>query len=266
MKTKFLVLLTSFIFLLFSATPSTKAASVSIQSQMLTLAENAYKDQKVKTKVGNKWVLYKNSNQKVSGFNAKIYKRTVSKGKYEYCIAFRGTKEKLDVVTDLTNVMDGIKGLQTKKAISITKDLIKKEKGNMKKLYFTGHSLGGFLASWVQSEVIDGDIKVPVSSKAYVFNAPGISTLNILAIPLMSTISKVPNPFLKIFNTKELTVKMSKDKLKKYDKSIYNYLIKYDPVSLTGDNLGTVVWKKSKKSYKNPFKYHSLVRFHEIKL
>jgi Lipase (class 3) len=96
--------------------------------------------------------------------------------------------------------MDGIKGLQTRKAISLTKDLIKKEKGNIKRLYFTGHSLGGFLASWVQSEVVDGDIKVSVTSKAYVFNAPGISTVNVLGIPLVSVISRVPNPFLKIFN------------------------------------------------------------------
>ena len=43
MKTKFLVVLASIVFLLFSVTPSTKAASVSIQSQMLTLAELSIK-------------------------------------------------------------------------------------------------------------------------------------------------------------------------------------------------------------------------------
>ncbi len=265
MKTKFLVVLASIVFLLFSVTPSTKAASVSIQSQMLTLAELSYKNQKVGTSGGNKWILYKIKNNDLYGFNAKIYKRLVSKGKYEYCIAFRGTKEKLDGITDLIEVADGIEGLQAKKAISITKELIKNEKGNMKRLYFTGHSLGGFLASWVESEVVDGDIKVPVSSKAYVFNAPGISLLNVLGVSVMQSVNRIPNPFLKIFNTKELTVKLSKDKFKKYDKYIFNYLIKYDPVSLFGDNLGTVVWKKSKKNYKNPFNYHKLVRFHEIK-
>ncbi|PUB00923.1 lipase (class 3) [Paenisporosarcina sp. OV554] len=45
----------------------------------------------------------------------------------------------------------------------------------MNNIFFTGHSLGGYLASYVESEVVDKDISVGVSNKSYTFNAPGVS-------------------------------------------------------------------------------------------
>ena len=45
-------------------------------------------------------------------------------------------------------------------------------------LYFTGHSLGGYLAQWVQSEIIDGNVPW-TDSFAVTFNAPGFNTTKI---------------------------------------------------------------------------------------
>ncbi|PUB07226.1 hypothetical protein [Paenisporosarcina sp. OV554] len=62
----------------------------------------------------------------------------------------------------------------------------------------------------------------------------------------------------------ELTAKIGKDKFGSYDNYINNYMIKKDPISTFGDDLGYVKVYKSSAGYRNYFKYHYLSQFKEF--
>lgn len=97
--------------------------------------------------------------------------------------------------------------MQVSTAVSQTQKIINDNKSTMNKVYFTGHSLGGFIAAWVGSEVVDGDITGVSKSnmKTYTFNAPGLSPKTNLLTALL---------------TYESTLKIASDKLSKYDSYI----------------------------------------------
>ena len=90
---------------------------------------------------------------------------------------------------------------------------------NMESIYFTGHSLGGYLAQWVQSEIDDGLIYAPIPCTTYTFNSPGFTRLK-----------HVTNPYY-------LSVKRKLENPEKYS-NIINIKIKGDPVTLIGTTLG----------------------------
>ncbi|MDH2859569.1 hypothetical protein [Bacillus cytotoxicus] len=119
----------------------------------------------------------------------------------------------------------------------------------MSHLYITGHSLGGYLAQWVQSEIIDGALPW-VESFAVTFNAPGFN-------PLMQFIDNTYK--VKVIN------KLANDKLKKYDGLIINHRIKQDVISGFGDDLGTV-YHYDIKTEGGPAYYHDIKRFREVDL
>ncbi|MBT2730673.1 DNRLRE domain-containing protein [Bacillus sp. ISL-75] len=206
--------------------------------EMRSLTSNVYID-KGYAPVGtyvNGWRVYKNITGNAS-FQARIYKKQLSNGKSDFCIAYKGTKEKRDVLVDINEVVLGRKGAQTKQALYVVSDLWKNEKKNINKLFFTGHSLGGYLAQYIESDIVDKNLSVSVPNKAYTFNAPGVEHIR----------------------------KMINDKKYMYDSSITNYMIFGDPIStLTGDNLGIVKIFMPKKVYYNNLEFHKLVRFEEI--
>ncbi|PEZ61852.1 hypothetical protein CN372_17605 [Bacillus anthracis] len=118
----------------------------------------------------------------------------------------------------------------------------------MSHLYITGHSLSGYLAQWVQSEMIDGALPW-VESFAVTSNAPGFN-------PLMKFINNGYE--LKVIN------KLVNDKLKKYDSLIINHRIKQDLVSSFGDDLG-IVYHYDCKTEGFPGYHHDVKHFKEVK-
>lgn len=87
----------------------------------------------------------------------------------EIVIAFRGTNDKLDIITDLNFVFQKIPIITPKFARS-TYNKIKSKYKNYK-IYLTGHSLGGAYAQLLCAELVqEQDICFAIT-----FNAPGIS-------------------------------------------------------------------------------------------
>ncbi|ARO16880.1 hypothetical protein protein [Bacillus cereus G9241] len=119
-------------------------------------------------------------------------------------------------------------------------------------LYFTGHSLGGYLAQWVQSEIIDGNVPW-TDSFAVTFNAPGFNT------------TKIPTNFSEY--QEKVTKKINNnDDQHKYDNFIINHRIMQDGISLFGTKLGTVNHYSTKMEGLDVNYYHSLDRFKELDL
>lgn len=224
-----------------------RVTETSIQEDMRDLSSQAYN---TNTNSFGSWAYYSSYTDK-SSLQFKVFRKLVSGNakdkKYDYVFAYRGTQEKLDYVVDFFEVVGGLKGIQTHNAVSETKKIIKKENKNINKVYFTGHSLGGYLAAWVESDVVEGKFSdLPKNkSMSYTFNAPGLS-LNFSLYNALNISAKA-----KIIN----------DKLNKYDAYIKNYYIKNDLISLHGDNLGAT------KGFNNPTKKwsHRLANFDSIK-
>jgi hypothetical protein len=189
-----------------------------------------------------------------TSFTVQLYRNKLDQGSYTF--AFRGTADQMDYLVDLRTVVLNNAKLQLTEAEKYVTQKIAQYGPTMKDIKFTGHSLGGYIASWVAAQLQDGAIlnseKKPFS--ALTFNAPGLSA-NV--IPLW-----YPSKDFKF----EVATKIARDKLSRYDKVINNYQIKWDPVALFGDNLGIVTIFTAKDTYTNPFSYHKLKRFSEIDL
>lgn len=227
------------------------SASASMGTTMQKMSSYAYKD--TKKDISSTWKYYKRYKGVTAGglttvpMQYKVYRKKVSKSskKYYYAVAYAGTKDSLDYVTDMSEIKTGIKGAQVTVAELKLEELLKKDKNKIEKLYLTGHSLGGYIAAFLASDIIDDSSGlgiIPKSKvKAYTFNAPGIS------------LSVFPTPS---------KLKIARDKLGKYDNYILNYYIKTDPVSSFGDNLG------KRKGFKNPTNNfaHKLENFTKVKL
>lgn len=219
-----------------------RVTETSIQEDMRGLSSQAYN---TNTNSFGSWTYYSSYTDK-SSLQFKVFRKLVSGNakdeKYDYVFAYRGTQEKLDYVVDVLEVVGGLEGIQTHNAVSETKKIIKKENKNINKVYFTGHSLGGYLAAWVESDVVEDKFSdLPKNkSMSYTFNAPGLwpGGLNI------SSQAKIIN-----------------DKFQKYDEYIKNYYIKNDGISLFGKHLGAT------KGFNNPTKNweHKLANFDSIK-
>ncbi|HDR7449551.1 TPA: DUF1906 domain-containing protein [Bacillus toyonensis] len=238
--------------------------NLSLTLQLLAMASSTYDDGLVvnESKSPGGWLLHrKHTGKSKTSFDVYVYKKEISKDKYAYTVAFRGSQQLTDwVVQDFLQVGNNVANLQAEEAAKYVKTLIETDidRNKMSHLYITGHSLGGYLAQWVQSEIIDGNLP-SVKSYAVTFNAPGFN-------PLMKFIDNAYKA--------KVVVKLANDKLKKYDDLIINHRIKQDLISGFGDDLGTVYHydgynEKVDKSM-NPLLvfeyYHSGSRFKEVKL
>ncbi|MBC2688171.1 DUF1906 domain-containing protein (plasmid) [Bacillus toyonensis] len=239
---------------------------LSLTLQFLEMSRNAYKDDlitdvkpdKVFTSPGG-WVLHQKHRVNKNGFDAYVFRKKMPTDstevpKYAYTIAFRGTQkeEPGDIFQDIYQVLLNFGGLQADSAVNLVKKLIETDYRMISQLYFTGHSLGGYLAQWVQSEIIDGNLPW-TDSFAVTFNAPGFNSEKLF-----------PN-FSEYQEKVTKKIKNNKDE-HKYDNFIINHRIIQDVISLFGTKLGTVHHYFAKLEGLDGNYYHSPGRFKEVDL
>ncbi|MBW3496248.1 glycoside hydrolase domain-containing protein [Bacillus sp. FDAARGOS_1420] len=240
-------------------------STISFTNQLLEMSRNAYHDEletdakpdKTFTSSGG-WVLHQKHRIDTNGFDAFVFRKKMPTDltktpKYAYTVAFRGTqKEELnDILEDLYSVVGNFGGLQSRSAIDLVKKLIETDYKMITHMYFTGHSLGGYLAQWVQSEIIDGTLPW-LDSFTVTFNAPGFNNF------------KLPINFLEF--QKKVDYKLSQNEKHKYDSLIINHRISEDPISRFGSKLGRLNEYEAKKGDSGLEYYHSLARFKELNL
>ncbi|HDR3908884.1 MULTISPECIES: glycoside hydrolase domain-containing protein [Bacillus] len=241
---------------------------LSFTLQLAEMANNTYKetlkseeeDPANAFKSPGGWVLYKkHAKPSITSFDVYVYRKEISKEKYAYTVAFRGSQQWQDwVIQDLLQVALNVGGLQISEATNFVKELIETDGKKMSHLYITGHSLGGYLAQWVQSEMIDENIPW-VESNAVTFNAPGLS----------------PNiNFLDLTHQAKVIKKLASNQLKKYDDFIINHRIEQDKISKFGFDLGILyAYDRYNKTIEDTEGqkeiigyYHSCSRFKEVNL
>ncbi|MCU5726527.1 DUF1906 domain-containing protein [Bacillus toyonensis] len=241
---------------------------LSFTLQLAEMANNTYKetlkseeeDPANAFKSPGGWVLYKkHAKPSITSFDVYVYRKEISKEKYAYTVAFRGSQQWQDwVIQDLLQVALNVGGLQISEATNFVKELIETDGKKMSHLYITGHSLGGYLAQWVQSEMIDENIPW-VESNAVTFNAPGLS----------------PNiNFLDLTHQAKVIKKLASNQLKKYDDFIINNRIEQDKISKFGFDLGILyAYDRYNKTIEDTEGqkeiigyYHSCSRFKEVNL
>ena len=221
--------------------------------QLVEMARNAYKNEEdlpEDFESPGGWSLIDIDTNSNTSFDVHLYRKATSAGKYAYTVAFRGSQEGLDFVVDVAQVVLNMGGLQINDAVNYVRKVIQTHSEMMSHLYITGHSLGGYLAQYVQSELIDENLPW-VESNAVTFNAPGFSTF-------MS--------FDDITHKVIIAQKIANDKLEKYDDFIVNHRIGKDAISFFGDDLGTVYTYVVPFDDANPVYYHGLDRFYEVDL
>ena len=245
----------------------TEFDKLSFTLQLLEMARSTYNDD-LKTDEKNPaeafispggWVLHKkHANQSITSFDVYVYRKEISKEKYAYTVAFRGSQQWQDFVVDFLQVGLNMGGLQIGEAANFVKELIETDGKKMSHLYITGHSLGGYLAQWVQSEMIDENLPW-VESNTVTFNAPGFS-------PIIN--------FHDITHQAKVIQKLANNKLKKYDDLIINHRIEQDSISKFGFDLGILyVYDKYNKTIEDTKGrkeiieyYHHPSRFKEVNL
>jgi Protein of unknown function (DUF2974) len=234
----------------------TEGQFISLPDAMYYMSSAAYSDYKKGRKVAG-WTLVEDTYTDVkTSFTAQLYRKQAENGLYSYTFAFRGTADKMDIVVDLRTVVLNNAKLQLEEAEKYVTKKLAEYGPTIKEVKYTGHSLGGYIASWIAAQAQDGAIQNGKNKpfSALTFNAPGLSQ-NV--IPLW-----YPSKDFKF----EVAAKIARDKWYNYDKVINNYQMKWDPVAIFGDNLGVVTIFNAKDTYANPFEYHKLKRFSEIDL
>ncbi|MEM5682847.1 Mbeg1-like protein [Bacillus toyonensis] len=206
------------------------------------------------------WKLYQKSKNERTDFDVYVYRKLVIKGKttvedrYDYTVAFRGSHEWLDwALQDIYQIGLNISNIQAEDASAYVGQLVRTDYQNMRNLYLTGHSLGGYLAQWVQSEMIDGAL--PGSALlAVTFNAPGFNPIE--------------NPVNTGEFQKKVMKKIENHKKNKYDNLITNHRIKEDIISALGTKIGTLhTYSLTQDEVDIPVRYfHSPARFEQVNL
>jgi RHS repeat-associated protein len=123
------------------------------------LSDHVY-DAKVGDKTSNGWEVMRVDANDKTGYKGALYKGTFN-NKTEYIYATTGTNDFKDVKNDLQQPISG-NSAQYSESVGLAKDLAQNYKG----VSFTGHSLGGGLAS-ANALMVEG--------KAVTFNAAGLS-------------------------------------------------------------------------------------------
>jgi Protein of unknown function (DUF2974) len=160
-----------------------------------------------------------------------------------YVIVFRGTDGARDKQEDLLSLGLNLGNAQITSATSYVESQLKKNR-NMKSLVITGHSLGGYLAQWVMTECVDGQLTScdPTKTSAVTFQAPGFNWALFVDPEQPSDINK------KIRNEHDGA----------YDKYIMNHLVKGDLINAVGNSIGLITNHEPLSNIKNA---HSLNQF-----
>jgi hypothetical protein len=207
----------------------------------------------------DEWLLYETYSDSLTSLQVSVFRTKYIDEwslKYDYTFAFKGTEDKLDFfVQDPLQVLLNENDLQIESAENYVKGFLNRERNNVGFVSFTGHSLGGYLANWMSSEVVDGNLDVPDSGGSTTFNAVGLSP----STSFSSDLSELAH-FAKVLS------KIENNEDGKYNYSCINLRINKDPVSASFRPIGSVISYNAAGSSLNPFYYHELERFKEIDL
>jgi hypothetical protein len=133
----------------------------------MALSHNVYRPDEAPTPMGWKPVATTDEIQKErDGFCARIYERFDAAGKPHYAIAFRGTNNilsKKDLIADVRIFFTRLPP-QYERALKFVEDFCREKNVNPADMIYTGHSLGGYLATTVGATFNSKNI--------WTFNAP----------------------------------------------------------------------------------------------
>lgn len=130
--------------------------------QYAELSKCSYRDKACNA--SSEWKSLKTYTDNLSGFNAELFYNTHTE---EYVLSFEGTNEKRDLVSDTQTIM----GLTPQYGMAVQLAIAVNNEVGSGQLTFTGHSLGGGLASL--ASIVTG-------RKAVTFNAAGLNSLTAL--------------------------------------------------------------------------------------
>jgi hypothetical protein len=147
-------------------------SNTSAYTQLAALSDMAYESynpEYILRESGlNNWQQIENGSGS-SGFKYIIMKNTLTN---EYVIAFAGSADIGDYITDIVEVVMGKHDVQVPQAENVVRNFINDYP--TAKFAITGHSLGGYLAAWTAAQIQDEIITTSNFTKAYTYNAPGI--------------------------------------------------------------------------------------------
>ena len=188
-----------------------------------------------------------------------------NKDKNAYCLAYAGTDELADMARYLPMMMNEERCDQMTQAVSVAKK-IKNYAGTsypINKLYIVGHSLGGYLASYVMSDLVDYEVNPSTTNslievkdisnaldlnkvKCVTFGAPGFYNGKKLNVKTITKVikekylkafvnasggkAKITDGYLTSPVTSWGQEKMTNNKNGEYNNYIENYVNDYDPV------------------------------------
>lgn len=186
------------------------------------------------------WKYITDAHNKWTGFSWAFWQN--EKNPNRYCLVYTGTDDVLDVGQYLPMMIDEVYSWQIKEAINTAKNIKQYAPTKIEELYITGHSLGGYLAAFVASNLVDSYVapttthsNIKVSDiestlkiqnvKCHTFAAPGFYYTPMINIGLLKALG---------VNVSALSnwgqEKKSNNELGLYDDTIYNYRNQFDPV------------------------------------
>jgi hypothetical protein len=197
-----------------------------------------------------------------------VYRKRVSgTNQYDYTFAFRGTVGSLSDPgwqNNITQVWANNSRGQIQSAERLVDGVIRSNLGRVRNVYFTGHSLGGYLSQWMQARIHDGNGPTGVSGRngtqATTFNAPGFARSLEDNRPGYST----PLTAHQREVNRKIANRANYNRITNYQITRQNGNAVIDPVAIQGLNLGTTAHARSVNSYKNVFHYHALSEFFDI--
>lgn len=244
------------IFSSFSLNPTyAKTKKVSTAFKMKEMARQSYNLSSANV---NEWRFYKKKTFKDS-LQYKIFRKKVGK-KFDYTIAISGTDGLGDLSVDYQIIIANRYNTQIDTLEKEVNAFYKKEHKKINKLYFTGHSLGGFLATYVVSDIVEKTriTKIPKSKvKAYTYNAPGFNSTTVIYKYLKGN----PYPTAVKVSSPISTKKIKNEKKGLYNNYIINYKIVGDSIAFYQKSLGKVIKVKTKTRNK-----HSLSNFNKYNI
>jgi len=173
------------------------------------------------------------------GHSTSGYTWALWQSKYEsgtYNLVFSGTDELWDVATYIPMMINEDYCTQMDEAINTAKKIKNYAPTNITKLYITGHSLGGYLAAYVTSDLVDSSLSSSSKSRISVNDISNFLTLdNVKGVTFGAPGFYVGNmKWTVIKKVQQITTwgqeKKTNNQNKKYDNYIENYTNEYDPV------------------------------------
>ena len=205
------------------------------------------------------WVFVSTEEHDFTGFGMNVYRRSVGGGQFDYAFAFRGTESRAAWENNIYQTLLNNPFGQIQVAEAFVDRIISDPDISIRNVYFTGHSLGGYLSQWMQARIHDGHpIRGSDSNQATTFNAPGL-------IRPATAVAGIPG-------THQNTVLNKINNRTRYD-NITNYHIARrdgrlrvaDPVAMLGSNLGETLLARSVNIYGDlSVNYHDLSEFFDI--